>query len=133
VLLAVAGCAARPRDLVIGKWQPEGTGGTIEFTRDGQYKVANGKVNYAGQYTFVDEDTVEIQYAIPEDVFTAIQAARLLAGNPLLPGWIGNVTSAALGKLEDDKNFKGKAKVTLKGDDLTLAFPDFTVKLKKVR
>src|SRR5262249_34231298 len=127
---ALAGCAARPKELVIGKWQPEGRGGTIEFTRDGQYKVSNGNLSYAGKYSFVDEDTIEIQYEIPDDVFLAL---RLVAGNPLLPGGIGNLTNVAFAKLEQEKTFKGEAKVTVKGDDLTLAFPEFTFHCKKVR
>jgi hypothetical protein len=130
-LLALAGCAARPKDLVIGKWQPEGGGGTVEFTKDGQYKVSDDKFSYAGKYEFVDEDTVEIRYEIPEEVFAARQAARVFAGNPFGPGGLGNLANV-FARLEQEKSFTGKARVSVKGDDLTLAFPAFTLQFKKV-
>jgi hypothetical protein len=133
VLLALAGCAARPKDLVIGKWQPEGGAGTIEFTKDGDYKRSNGTLTYAGKYTFVEEDVAEIRYDIPDDVFAKLQAARVVAAIPFVPAGLGNLANVAVSKLDEEKQFKGKAKVTVKGDDLTLAFPEFTLHCKQVR
>lgn len=114
---AVAGCASKPQDLIVGKW--EGTAGpdrgaTMEFAKDGTLKASNQGKSVDAKYRFVDDRSIKI----------TIEIDSPRAGEALAPG-----------SVEGPKTWKtAKQGVTVTRDELTLTNDsDQTSKYKRVK
>ena len=67
VPLLLLGCAAKPQDLIVGKWETSGAFGkveTAEFTKEGTalLPIPLLNVRVEGKYKFVDDQHIEIEY-----------------------------------------------------------------------
>ena len=54
----------KPKDLIVGKWQPadeKGRGIVLEFTKDGALKVGSKDDTIDGNYRFLDDEKVEVE------------------------------------------------------------------------
>ncbi len=67
VLFGVAGCGAKPKDQIVGKWEAaeadpkKGGGMTVEFKKEGDVVMSVGAMNISGKYKFPQDDVVEIE------------------------------------------------------------------------
>ncbi len=69
-LLVLTGCGSKkPKDLIVGKWQPAGEAKgdmmTLEYTADGKVIMGGGPITMNGTYKFLDDDTLEQEFAAP--------------------------------------------------------------------
>jgi uncharacterized protein (TIGR03066 family) len=61
---APLGAADKPKDLIVGKWEPvenKGQAPTIEFTKDGKLKISIAQMTIEGTYKFLDDNNVEVE------------------------------------------------------------------------
>jgi hypothetical protein len=71
----VIGCALKPQDLILGKWQGVSKAGgpeltvTVDFAKDGTVKtvakVSAGEVPMTARYRFVDDHNIELEFTGP--------------------------------------------------------------------
>jgi uncharacterized protein (TIGR03066 family) len=55
---------AKPKDLIVGKWEPADDGGkgiVIEFTKDGALRFSYKDQTFDGKYTFLDDDNIDVE------------------------------------------------------------------------
>jgi uncharacterized protein (TIGR03066 family) len=67
--LALAGCAAKPQELIVGKWETTDLAGkvqTAEFAKDGTVTmplpIPIAGLRLEGKYKFIDNDRLEFEY-----------------------------------------------------------------------
>jgi hypothetical protein len=71
LVLALTGCGGgKTKDLIVGKWEPadeaeKKKGGTVEFTKDGEFIAGAGGLSLKGKYKVIDDKTVEIEMDNP--------------------------------------------------------------------
>jgi uncharacterized protein (TIGR03066 family) len=65
------GCAAKPQDLIVGKWETTDLMGklqTAEFNKDGTVtmplKIPIANIRLDGKYKFLDNERVEFEYTV---------------------------------------------------------------------
>src|SRR5262245_63214587 len=67
VALCLSACASKPKDLIIGKWEPTDSAekGTLEFAKDGTMKMGTGPISIQAKYKFIDDQTMEVEMENP--------------------------------------------------------------------
>ena len=71
LLIGLAGCAAKPQDVIIGKWQNTDAKGrfqSLEFDKDGTSRhspVGFKGVLVPGKYKWIGDDQVDLEYTLP--------------------------------------------------------------------
>jgi uncharacterized protein (TIGR03066 family) len=104
--LASARCAEKPKDLIVGKWEPgepKGKGTVLEFKKDGTLAVAikdEGKeIKFDGTYKFLTDDTMEITMDVMGQKMTEKITLKKIDKD-------GMTTVDAMGKEEKFKRLK---------------------------
>lgn len=80
ILIGLCGCASRPQDLILGKWQNTDSKGRIqsfEFDKDATVRFSEVRIKNVlipGKYKWIGDDQVEIEYTVP--IFNVIKVEK---------------------------------------------------------
>ena len=77
LVVMIAGCGSKPKDLIVGKWKTSRKMGdktfesTMEFTSDGKVKSSvEGKIVVEGKYKFLDDSNLEMEVSAQGQTMT---------------------------------------------------------------
>ena len=104
LFLTLVGCGGKAKDLIVGKWEPadpkEKKGGTIEFTKDGDFLVQGGPLTIKGKYKFIDDKTMEIELENPLAAMADKMPGVKMNGKPMEKTIKQKVTIKSISKNE---------------------------------
>ena len=61
LLITLAACGKSPKDAIVGTWYEAGGDESMQFYKDGTITIEDSGKSIAGNYTFLDDDTIRVE------------------------------------------------------------------------